>query len=84
MLSGGADREPTAGPGMTDEPRLITETGVAARVAAVVEPALADLGLRLVRVKVSAANGCTVQIMAERPDGTMSVADCERAIPASA
>jgi ribosome maturation factor RimP len=64
---------------MTDEPRLITETGVAARVAAVVEPALADLGLRLVRVKVSAANGCTVQIMAERPDGTMSVEDCERA-----
>ena len=64
---------------MTDEPRLITETGVAARVAAVVEPTLADLGLRLVRVKVSAANGCTVQIMAERPDGTMSVEDCERA-----
>ena len=59
------------------EPRLITETGVAARVAAIVEPAVADLGYRLVRIKVSATNGCTLQIMAERPDGTMTVADCE-------
>jgi len=38
---------------------------------------LVDLGYRLVRVKVSAVNGCTVQIMAERPDGSMSVDDCE-------
>jgi ribosome maturation factor RimP len=59
------------------ENRLITETGVAARVAAVVEPAIEDLGFRLVRVKVSSQNGCTVQIMAERPDGAMSVVDCE-------
>jgi ribosome maturation factor RimP len=28
-------------------------------------------------VKVTALNGCTVQIMAERPDGTMTVEDCE-------
>ncbi|MET0742513.1 MAG: ribosome maturation factor RimP [Microvirga sp.] len=58
--------------------RLITETGVAARVAALVEPAIEDLGFRLVRVRVTATNGCTVQIMAERPDGTMGVDDCER------
>jgi ribosome maturation factor RimP len=57
--------------------RLITETGVAARVAAVIEPVIEDLGFDLVRVKVTNANGCTVQIMAERPDGTMSVDDCE-------
>jgi ribosome maturation factor RimP len=59
------------------ENRLITETGVAARVAAAVEPAIEDLGFRLVRVKVSGQDGCTVQIMAEGPDGTMSVEDCE-------
>jgi ribosome maturation factor RimP len=57
--------------------RLITETGVAARVAAVAEPVIEDLGFRLVRVKVSGLNGCTVQIMAEREDGTMTVEDCE-------
>ncbi|AMJ62184.1 ribosome maturation factor RimP [Bosea sp. PAMC 26642] len=59
------------------DPRLITESGVAARVAAVVEPAIADLGYRLVRVRVSGQNGCTVQIMAEKPDGTMNVEGCE-------
>ena len=35
------------------------------------------LGYRLVRVKVSTSEGCTVQIMAERPDGSMAVEDCE-------
>jgi ribosome maturation factor RimP len=57
--------------------RLITESGVAARVAAIVEPVIDGLGFRLVRVKVSGQNGCTVQIMAEREDGTMTVEDCE-------
>jgi ribosome maturation factor RimP len=57
--------------------RVIAEKGVAARVAAIVEPVLDDLGFRLVRVKISGMNGCTVQIMAEQPDGTMTVDGCE-------
>lgn len=61
------------------ELRLIAETGVAARVAAVAEPVLEGLGYRLVRVRVSGLSGCTVQIMAERPDGTMNIDDCEAA-----
>ena len=60
------------------EPRIVTETGLEARVAHIVEPVAEGLGYRLVRVKVSALNGTTVQIMAERPDGTMTVEDCER------
>jgi ribosome maturation factor RimP len=59
------------------EPRLITEPGRAARVAVLAEPVLASLGFRLVRVRVSGFAGCTVQIMAERPDGSMSIEDCE-------
>ncbi len=59
------------------EPRLIAEPGLSARVAHVAEPVIEQLGFRLVRVKVSGANGCTVQIMAERPDGSMTVEDCE-------
>jgi len=59
------------------EPRLIAEPGLSARIAAVAEPVIEQLGYRLVRVKVSGADGCTVQIMAERPDGTMAVEDCE-------
>ena len=67
--------EPTAAP--DQEPRLVVESGVAARVAAIIEPAIVDLGYRLVRVRVTGQNGCTVQIMAERPDGTMNVEGCE-------
>ena len=59
------------------EPRIVTEQGLDARVAAIVEPVIEDLGYRLVRTRISAANGCTLQIMAERPDGTMTVDDCE-------
>ena len=60
-----------------DEPRLIVEPGLPARVAAIIEPVLGQIGFRLVRVRVSAAEGCTVQIMAERPDGTLTIDDCE-------
>ena len=59
------------------EPRLVVEPGVAARVSAVAGPVLQGLGYRLVRIKISAEAGCTVQIMAERPDGTMQIEDCE-------
>jgi ribosome maturation factor RimP len=59
------------------EPRLIVEPGLSARVASIAEPVIEQLGYRLVRVKVSGSEGCTVQIMAERPDGTMAVEDCE-------
>jgi ribosome maturation factor RimP len=56
------------------ETRLARETGPAQRVAALAEPVLANMGFRLVRVKMS---GPTLQIMAERPDGTFSIDDCE-------
>jgi ribosome maturation factor RimP len=59
------------------EPRLVTEQGIAARVAAVIEPALGTLGYRLVRVKVTGRDGGTLQVMAERPDGTFTIEDCE-------
>src|SRR6516164_4201477 len=58
--------------------RLITEQGAAARLAAIAEPVLLDLGYRLVRVRISGLDGCTVQVLAERPDGTMTIEDCER------
>jgi ribosome maturation factor RimP len=59
------------------EPRLISEPGLSARVAAIVEPVIEGLGYRLVRVHVSGSDGCTVQVMAEKPDGTMTIEDCE-------
>ncbi|MGH6874770.1 MAG: ribosome maturation factor RimP, partial [Aestuariivirgaceae bacterium] len=59
--------------------RLSRETGAALRVATLIEPVLAGLGFRLVRVRMSGASGRTLQIMAERPDGTMTIDDCETA-----
>lgn len=59
------------------ESRSIIEPGLAARLSAIVEPVLEGLDYRLVRIRVSGAEGCTVQIMAERPDGSMTIEDCE-------
>jgi ribosome maturation factor RimP len=59
------------------EPRLVVEPGVAARVSTVAAPVLQGMGYRLVRIRISGEAGCTVQVMAERPDGTMQLEDCE-------
>jgi ribosome maturation factor RimP len=77
LTESGLDPAAHAGADALNEPRLIAETGAAARVAAIVEQSIAPLGFRLVRVRVTGTNGMTVQIMAERPDGTMTVDDCE-------
>jgi ribosome maturation factor RimP len=72
--------DPTTGSVDTDllaEPRLVVEPGMAARVSAVAGPVLQAMGYRLVRIRISGEFGCTVQIMAERPDGSMQIDDCE-------
>src|ERR1700738_2746589 len=72
--------DPTAGSvdaELLAEPRLVVEPGVAARVSAVAGPVLQGMGYRLVRIKISGESGCTVQIMAERPDGSMLIEECE-------
>jgi ribosome maturation factor RimP len=72
--------DPTTGSVDTDllaEPRLVVEPGAAARVSAVAAPVLQGMGYRLVRIKISGESGCTVQVMAERPDGSMQIEDCE-------
>jgi ribosome maturation factor RimP len=56
--------------------RFMRESGLAAEIAALAEPVIEELGLRLVRVKVAAQSGTTVQIMADRPNGAISVDDC--------
>ena len=62
---------------MIADDRLIKETGLDARVAHVVAPSIEALGFRLVRVRVTGQNGCTVQVMAEREDGSFTIEDCE-------
>ena len=57
--------------------RFMLETGLAAEFARVAEPVLEGMGFRLVRVLVSGNVERVVQIMAERPDGSINVDDCE-------
>jgi ribosome maturation factor RimP len=58
--------------------RFVFETGVAREIADLAEPVLEELGFRLVRIKVSGRDGGTVQIMAERPQGEMTIEDCAK------
>ncbi|MES2905742.1 MAG: ribosome maturation factor RimP [Pseudomonadota bacterium] len=57
------------------EPRLVTEDGAAARIAQLAAPVAEQLGFRLVRIRVT---GSTLQIMAERSDGSFTIDDCEK------
>ncbi|MEM7696064.1 MAG: ribosome maturation factor RimP [Pseudomonadota bacterium] len=61
---------------MADD-RFLRENGQEAKVAAIVAPSLEALGYRLVRVRITGQNGMTVQVMAERADGTLTIEDCE-------
>ena len=52
--------------------------GPAARIEALIAPLVAELGFELVRVKFLSGTKSRLQIMAERPDGTMDVEDCAK------
>ncbi|GEN62621.1 ribosome maturation factor RimP [Acetobacter oeni] len=58
---------------------LSTHTGLEARIAEQIIPGLADLGFELVRISVLGRETPTVQVMADRLDGSLiTVEDCER------
>jgi len=60
------------------EPPLRASSPLEDRVIALVEPVADELGLRLVRVRLSGLRRKRLQIMAERiSDGGMAVEDCE-------
>ncbi|WP_424983271.1 ribosome maturation factor RimP [Maritalea sp. S77] len=48
------------------------------RIWAILEPVAEDMGYRLVRVRVTGENGCTLQIMAENAKGEFAIEDCEK------
>ncbi|MFT9063166.1 MAG: ribosome maturation factor RimP [Acetobacter persici] len=58
---------------------LPTHSGLEARLVALVAPTLEDMGYEIVRIAVLGRESPTVQIMADRADGSLiSVEDCER------
>ncbi|SPH23589.1 Ribosome maturation factor RimP [Defluviimonas aquaemixtae] len=58
---------------MTD---LIAKTAIDRRLAEIVTPTIEGLGFELVRIRLMGGNTKTLQIMADKPDGGIDVADC--------
>jgi len=56
--------------------RFAEESGTECEIADLAEPVLEELGFRIVRVKVSGRDGGTVQVMADKPGGQMTIDDC--------
>lgn len=56
--------------------RFVKETGLAAGIAELAEPVLESLGFRLVLARILQGQGTIVEILAERPDGSMTIDDC--------
>ena len=46
------------------------------RIADIIQPSVEGMGYALVRVRLMAGKSMTLQIMAEKPDGSMEVDDC--------
>ncbi|MGD1925558.1 MAG: ribosome maturation factor RimP [Paracoccaceae bacterium] len=55
---------------------MIAKAPIDQRMAAIVQPVIEDLGFELVRLRLMSGKRMTLQIMAERPDGTIEVEDC--------
>lgn len=58
------------------ETRFYRESGMAARIAGLAEPVVAELGCRLVAVRISGQGASTLQIMVDRTDRGITVDDC--------
>ena len=57
--------------------RIVRETGIDARIASIIQPALKGAGFRLVRVRLLGQQGLTLQVMAEDPaTGQMTLDQC--------
>ncbi len=77
MATKPANNAASPSPDAPSATRFLRESGLAADFAAVAEPVIEGLGFRLVRVSIMGGDDRIVQIMAERPDGTISIDDCE-------
>ncbi len=63
----------TADPHETD---LIARTAIDRRLAEIVRPVIEGLGFELVRLRLQGGKTATLQIMADRPEGGITVDDC--------
>jgi ribosome maturation factor RimP len=55
---------------------LVAKAAIDRRIAEIVQPMIESMGFELVRVRLMSGKATTLQIMAQRPDGTIEVDDC--------
>lgn len=55
---------------------LVAKAPVDQRLARIVTPTIEGMGYRLVRLRLIGGKRLTLQVMAERPDGSMEIEDC--------
>jgi ribosome maturation factor RimP len=76
MLSGGRKQRPLFLLFGTEFTALKTKSPQDARLLEIAEPVAVQIGLNIVRIRVMSGKHTTLQIMAEKTDGTVDVADC--------
>lgn len=57
---------------------MVAKAPIDRRLAAIVTPTIEGMGFRLVRLRLMGGKRLTLQVMAERSDGSMEVEDCAR------
>ncbi|KQI70343.1 ribosome maturation factor RimP [Loktanella sp. DSM 29012] len=55
---------------------LIAKAAIDRRIAEIITPVVEDLGYEIVRIRLMSGKETTLQIMAQKPDGTIEVDDC--------
>ncbi len=55
---------------------LVARAAMDRRIAEIARPVIEDMGFELVRVRLMSGKEQTLQIMAQKPDGTIEVNDC--------
>lgn len=55
---------------------LIAKAAIDRRIAEIITPVVEDMGYEVVRIRLMTGKESTLQIMAQKPDGTIEVDDC--------
>ena len=55
---------------------LIAKAAIDRRIAEIITPVIEDMGFELVRVRLMTGKDSTLQVMAQKPDGSIEVDDC--------
>ena len=86
--SGALGSKPSKPPGNINGPRarffvykdamndLVAKAAIDRRIAEIIQPMMESMGYELVRIRLMSGKATTLQIMAQKPDGTIEVDDC--------